>query len=60
MHAACTAPARSVASLVPPALEEWAPAEGEVLADAFVAQMKHERMRDAEQPVAPPKVFSPE
>jgi len=29
-----------VASLVPPALEDWAPAEGEVLADAFVAQMK--------------------
>jgi len=29
-----------VASLVPPALEDWAPADGEVLADAFVAQMK--------------------
>ena len=29
-----------VESLVPASLQDWAPAEGEVLADAFVAQMK--------------------
>ena len=29
-----------VSSLVPAALEDWSPAEGEVLADAFIEQMK--------------------
>ena len=29
-----------VESLVPAALESWAPAEGEVIADAFIEQMK--------------------
>jgi len=29
-----------IASLVPAALEDWSPAEGEVLADAFIGQMR--------------------
>ena len=29
-----------VQSLVPPALQDWSPAEGEVLADAFIGQME--------------------